>query len=133
MANNNVNGKEKKRRPGWVLALDLVLRTWHIGVTSVLFGGVVCAVSFVQLLTWHHLAIASGAALIVSRVCQSRHWLYQVRGILAVTHVGLLWIVHSHPEYLVEILTIVLILGVFAANLPGYIKQWSVVHWCRVE
>jgi hypothetical protein len=34
MAGTNESGKEKKRRPGWVQALDLVLRTWHIGVTS---------------------------------------------------------------------------------------------------
>jgi hypothetical protein len=133
MAAINENGKEKKRRPGWVQALDLVLRTWHIGVTSVLFGGVVCSVSIVQLFTWHHLAIASGCALIVSRVCQSRHWFYQVRGIMALTHVGLLGIVHVHPEYSVPVLTAVLILGVFAANLPGYIKQWSLLHRCRVE
>ncbi len=133
MADNNENGKEKKRRPGWVQALDLVLRTWHIGVTSVLFGGVVCAVSIGQLFAWHHLAIASGGALIVSRMCQSRHWLYQVRGIMALTHVGLLGIVHVYPEYSIPVLTAILILGVFAANLPGYIKQWSLLHWCRVE
>lgn len=131
MAGNKEN--EKKRRPGWVQALDLVLRTWHIGVTGVLFGGVVCAVSFVQLFTWHHLAIASGCALIISRACQSRHWLYQVRGVVALTHVGLLGIIHIHPEYSIPVLTAVLILGVFAANLPGYIKQWSILHRCRVE
>ncbi len=133
MADTNESGKEKKRRPGWVQALDLILRTWHIGVTSVLFGGVVCAVSFAQLFTWHHLAIVSGAALIISRLCQSRHWLYQVRGVIALTHVGLLGIVHIFPEYSMSILTTVLILGVFAANLPGHIKKWSLLHWCQVE
>jgi hypothetical protein len=110
-----------------------VLRTWHIGVASVLFGGIVCSVSFFQLITLHHLAIVSGGALIVSRIFQSRHWLYQVRGIIAVTHVGLLGIVHVCPEYSMPLLTVVLILVVFAANLPGYIKQWSLLHWCRIE
>ncbi len=133
MAGNNENGKEKKRRPGWVQALDLVLRTWHIGVTSVLFGGVVFAEPFVRLFTWHYLAIGSGGALIISRICQSRHWPYQVRGLVALTHVGLLGIVHIHPEYSIPVLTAVLILGVLAANLPGYIKQWSIIHRCRVD
>ncbi|MGA7827982.1 MAG: hypothetical protein WCA04_09995 [Geobacteraceae bacterium] len=133
MADIKENGNEKKRRPGWIQALDLVLRIWHIGVTSVLFGGVVCGVSIVLLFTWHNLAIASGSALIISRICQSRHWLYQVRGIVALTHVGLLGIVHLHPEHAVPVLTVVLVLGVLSANLPGYIKQWSLVHRCRVE
>ncbi len=133
MAGNDENRNEKKRRPGWVQALDLLLRTWHIGVTSILFGGFVCAASFVRLFTWHNMAIASGGALIVSRVFQSRHWPYQVRGIMALTHVGLLWIVHIRPEYSVPVLTAVLVLGVFAANLPGYIKQWSVLHRRRIE
>jgi hypothetical protein len=133
MADHIENMKDKKKRPGWVQAVDLVLRTWHIGVTGILFGGFVFAVSFERLLAWHNMAIASGGALVISRVCQSRHWPYQVRGIIAMVHVGLLWIVHIHPEYSIPVLTGVMILGVFSANLPGYIKQWSVVHKCRVE
>lgn len=133
MAGINENGKEKKRRPGWVQALDLFLRTCHIGVTSVIFGGAVCSAPFLQLFVWHNLAIASGSALIVSRVCQSRHWPYQIRGVMSMAHVGPLGYVHIHPEHMVPILTAVLILGVFAANMPGYIKQWSVVHRQRIE
>ncbi len=133
MAGDNGNATEKKRRPGWVQGLDLLLRTWHIGATSIIFGGAVCGASFLEILAWHNLAIASGCALMISRFCQSRHWPYQVRGILSITHVGLLWIVHLHSERMVPVLVPVLILGVFAGNLPGYIKQWSVVHWQRIE
>ena len=133
MAKNGDKGTEKKKRSGWIKGLDLLLRTWHIGVTGVLFGGAVFEVSFSQLFLWHHLVIASGSALIVSKMYQSRHWLYQVRGIMALLHVGLLAIVHFHPESPVPVLTMVLVLGVFAGNLPGYIKQWSILHHCRIE
>jgi len=129
----NKEGKEKKRRPGWLQALDLLIRTWHIGVTGVLFGGSVCYVPFERLLAWHHMAIASGGALAFSRVVQSRHWPYQVRGLMALVHVGLLAILPFHKELMVPVLSTVLVLGVFAANMPGYIKQYSVIHRCRIE
>lgn len=125
--------KEKKRLPGWVKGVDLSLRSCHIGVTAVLFGGVVWGVSFTQLLPWHHLAIATGSALVVAGVCQCRHWPYQVRGVMATGHVGLLGVVHFWPELMAPILTAVLVLGVVGSNMPGYIRHWSIIHGRRVD
>ncbi len=125
--------KEKKRLPGWVKAIDLGLRGGHIGVTAVLFGGVVWGVPFTRLFPWHHLAIATGSALIVSGVCQCRHWPYQVRGLMAWLHVGRLGLVHFRPDLMVPVLTVVLAVGVLGSNMPGYIRHWSIVHLRRVD
>ena len=133
MGNDGDTRKEKKRLPGWVKAVDLFLRSCHIGVTGVLFGGVVWAVPFPQLLPWHHLAIATGSCLIVSGVCQCRHWPYQVRGVVALVHVGMLGLVHFRPDLKLPVLTIVLVSGVVGSNMPGYIRHWSLVHGRRVD
>jgi hypothetical protein len=133
MGINKENGTDKKKRPGWVKPVELILRSCHIGVTSVLFGGVVFAVPFMQLYVWHNLAIATGCALIVSGVCQSRHWIYQGRGITAILHVGLLGLIHLRPEFIVPVLSTVLVLGVIGSNMPGYIRHYSLVHGQRID
>ena len=124
---------DKKRRSGAAKALDLVLRCFHVGAASVLFGGVVLAVPFAALCSWHTLAIASGGALIVAEATHSRHWLYQLRGLMAITHVGLLALVHFRHDLLAPVLVAVLVTGVLGSHLPGYLRHWSVVHRRRVD
>ncbi len=128
------NDKTKKRRPGWVKAVDVFLRTCHIGVASVLFGGVVWGVPFERLLPlWHPLAVGSGCALIVSGVSQSRHWPYQVRGVTALVHMGLLGLVHIRKDLMVPVVAVVMVLGVVGSNMPGYLRHWSFLHGERVD
>lgn len=125
--------KEKKQRPGWVRALEILLRTGHIGTTGVLLGGAVFSIPFARLLSWHQMAIATGSALALLGICQCRHWLYQVRGVMAITHVGLLGLVRLYPEYQLQILATVLALGVLGSHMPGAIRHWSLVHRCRID
>ena len=124
---------DKKGRPAWPKALNMLLRSCHIGTSSVLFGGVVLAVPFTQLSSWHHLAIATGCAMIVSNVCQSRHWPYQGRGLMAALHIGLVWVVHVRLELMVPLLTTALAVGVVGSHMPGFIRHWSLVHRRRID
>ncbi len=133
MGTGNGGKEEKKRRAGWVEGVDVALRTGHVGVTGVLFGGVVWEVPFGRLLPWHHLAIATGSALVVAGVCPCRHWPYPVRGLLATLHVALLGVVHVRPDLMVPVVATVLVLGVVGSNMPGHIRHWSVVHGRRVD
>jgi len=113
--------------------LDLVLRSCHVGAASVLFGGLVLAVPFSRVDRWHTLTIATGGALLLAEACRSRHWIYQVRGLTAILHVGLLALVHYRPDLLVPALTAVLFTGVLGSNLPGSLRHWSVVHGQRMD
>ena len=124
---------EKKRRSGWVRAIEILLRTGHIGATGVLFGGAVFAVPFIRLVTWHQLTVATGCSLALLGIFQSRHWFYQVRGVMVMTHVGLLGLVHFHLEYRAHILATVLVIGAFGSHMPGGIRHWSLVHRRRVD
>ena len=125
--------KDKKRRSGAAKTLDLVLRSFHVGVTSVLFGGLILAVPFARLSLWHTLVIATGGVLILSEASRSRHWVYQVRGLVAITHVALLGLIHYRHDLLLPALTAVLATGVVGSNLPGYLRHWSIVHGERID
>lgn len=125
--------KDKKRRSGGSKALDLVLRCFHVGAASVLFGGLILCVPFMRLSVWHTLAIATGGALIISEACHSRHWPYQGRGLMAIVHVGLLGLVHYQPNLVVPVLIAVLAFGVLGSNMPGYLRHWSVLHGQRMD
>jgi uncharacterized membrane protein HdeD (DUF308 family) len=133
MGMDKEGGKEKKRRSGASKALDLVLRCGHIGAASILFGGLVLSVPFTRLTLWHSLAIASGAALILAGICQSRHWPYQGRGLMALVHIGLLGLLHHRHDLMLPVLTAVLVFGVIGSNMPGYLRHWSVLHGQRMD
>ena len=133
MGNDNEKKADKKRRSGWSKGVDLLLRLGHIGVASVLFGGVVWGVPFDRLWPWHQLVIASGGTLIIAEFSQSRHWPYQLRGVMAALHIGLLSLVHLRPELLRPVLIAVLAYGVVGSNMPGYLRHWSLLHGRRVD
>jgi hypothetical protein len=126
-------GKEKKRRSGATKAVDLLLRCAHVGTASVLFGGLQLGVPFARLGSWHTLAGATGGALILAGICQSRHWPYQGRGVLAIIHVLLLGLVHSYHDLIAPLLVVVLVVGMIGSNLPGHLRHWSLLHGERVD
>ncbi len=129
MIESSITVPEKKnKRPAWTRSLDVVLRTAHVAVTSVLFGGVVCDVPFYQLFTWHYLAIGTGCALIASEVYHSRHWPYQGRGVMAIIHIGLLGLIHLRPDLIVPVLATVLVFGMVGSHMPKSLRYWSFVH-----
>jgi len=133
MDSGNEIKAEKKRRSTWPKLLDLALRVGHVVTSSVLYGGIIWAIPFARLSTWHHLTIITGCALIISGICGSRHWPYQGRGLAAGLHVGLLWLVHIRSATMLPVLTIVLIAGVMGSHLPGFIRHWSLIHRRRMD
>jgi hypothetical protein len=133
MGSDNEDRTDKTRRPGWPKVVDLVLRSCHIGTSSVLFGGAVLAVPFTRLSTWHHLAIATGSVFIIFNTIKCRHWPYQGRGVAAWLHIGLVWLVHIRPELVVPVLSTALAVGVTGSHMPGSIRHWSLVHRRRID
>jgi hypothetical protein len=132
MRSDNEGRADSKRR-SWTKPVDLVLRSCHIGTASVFFGGIVLAVPFARLSTWHHLAIATGSVFIIFNTFKSRHWPYQGRGVAAWLHIGLVWLVHAKPELVVPTLSTALAVGVVGSHMPGSIRHWSLVHRRRIE
>ena len=119
---------DKKKGSGWSKVVDLFLRSCHLGISSVLFGGFVWDVPFARLANWHHLVIVTGSVLIMFNIYKSRHWPYQGRGLMAGLHLGLIWFVHIRPDLLLPILMTVLTAGVVGSHMPAFLRHWSIVH-----
>lgn len=122
------NRSDRKKRSGWNKVIDMILRSFHIGTASVLFGGFVWTVPYARLASWHQLTIATGSALIIFNIYRCRHWPYQGRGLAAALHVSLLWLVHAWPASTTPVLIAVLAVGVVGSHMPAFLRHWSLVH-----
>lgn len=125
--------RSKKKRSGWAKFFNLAFRVFHVAAGCVLFGGLFWQEPFARLLLWHNLTIVSGVLLIASGIIQSRHWIYQGRGVMALFHAALVWLVHSYSQQMASVLMAVLASGVIGSHLPGSIRHWSLVHRCRID
>ena len=128
MESSHNSRADKKKGFGWSKVVDLILRSCHLGISSVLFGGFVWEVPFARLANWHHLVIVTGSVLIMFNIYKSRHWPYQGRGLMAGLHLGLIWFVHIRPDLLLPVLMIVLAIGVVGSHMPAFLRHWSIVH-----
>ena len=124
--NNPILGKQTKR-PLWTRFLDIALRTAHVLVISVLFGGAVFRIPLDQLVPFQRLAVITGLALIVSEIFHRPHWPTQIRGVMVFIHAGLLGLVILRPDLSVIWLLTALIVGMAGSHLPKRIRHWSYV------
>jgi hypothetical protein len=128
MENNHGSRADKNKRTGWSKVVDLILRSCHIGISSVLFGGLVWEIPFARLAPWHSAVIATGSALIVFNIYKSRHWPYQGRGLMAALHLGLIGFVHIRPDLVLPVIATALAVGVTGSHMPAFIRHWSLLH-----
>ena len=119
---------EHNQRPTWKRILDVVLRTVHVLVISVLFGGAVFKIPAAQLSPWKYLAIVTGGALIVSEILHSRHWPYQGRGVMVFIHVGLFSLAGFQPGLAIPCLLAALVVGMLGSHMPKKLRHWSFIH-----
>jgi hypothetical protein len=128
MENHGSSRADKNKRTGWSKVVDLILRSCHIGISSVLFGGLVWEIPFARLAPWHSAVIATGSALIVFNIYKSRHWPYQGRGLMAALHLGLIGFVHIRPDLVLPVIATALAVGVSGSHMPAFIRHWSLLH-----
>lgn len=125
--------EKKYKRPAWSRHMDVILRTAHVAVTSVVFGGAVFAVPAQRLFSWYYLTIATGIGLIASEVYHSYHWPYQGRGAMVLIHVGVLGLIHIRPDLATPVLAIALVFGMVGSHMPKRFRYWSFVHKRIIE
>ena len=123
--NNSPIPVTQSRRPAWTRFLDIALRTAHVLVISVLFGGAVFRIPTDQLVPWQHLAMATGVMLIVSEIIHHTHWLTQIRGLMVFIHAGLLGLAIFRPDLAKIFLGASLVFGLVGSHLPKKIRYWS--------
>jgi hypothetical protein len=116
------------QRPAWTRFLDIVLRTIHVLVISVFFGGTVFKVPAHQLLPFRTLSIITGVALIVSELSHHRRWPSQGRGLMVYIHVGLFGLASFRPDLAIPFLLAALVIGMTGSHMPKKLRYWEFIH-----
>ena len=125
----SADGERPANRPiTWRRAVDVALRTMHIAAAGVLVGGHVFGVDACDLAVALYATIGSGAGLIVTEVWHSRHWPYQVRGLLVLLKLGIMCLVFAWWDARVGILLCVLAVGAIGSHVPRLYRHYSIVH-----
>ncbi len=111
----------------------MALRTAHIGVTSVLFGGHVFKESKENLLLWLYLTIATGGILAAIEAYPRLRWFYQGRGAAVMGKLLLLCLilipwVWDHRVVRVGILVAVIVIASVGSHMPARYRYYSFVH-----
>jgi len=120
--------EKRIKHPAWTRALDIAIRTAHVAVTGILFGGAVFEVSYERIIPWYYLAVVTGCGLIASEVYHRPHWLYQGRGVMALIHIGLLGLIRLLPDLQIPLMSVVIIFGMLGSHMPKKIRYWSFIH-----
>lgn len=112
-------------------AWNIALRTGHITVAGVLFGGHVFAIGAERLLPWLYLTIGTGSLLLILEAYPSWRWCYQGRGAMVLTKLILTCLVAWFWEYRVALLIGVIVLGSVASHMPRRFRYCSLLEIVR--
>ena len=137
-APDDIPGSQRERAIEGERALAIVIRTTHIGAMAILVGGHHFAALDPSLRLWKILTAATGLALLLSEASRSRHWFYQVRGVIALAHVGALALIPisvlaGRPALAGSALVAALVIGSIGSHLPKTVRKWSFRHRRIVE
>ena len=119
---------EQPRKLPYARAWSIALRTAHIGVTGILFGGHVFDEPAERLLIWLWLTIATGVGLIVIEAYPHCRWFYQGRGVMVLVKLVLLGIIPLLWNYRVAILVVVIVIASVGSHMPGRFRYYSLLH-----
>lgn len=118
-------------RLGAERALEIGLRTAHLGAMALLLGAARFEAPATTLRTWLAATALTGAALVASEARHSRHWIVQVRGLLVLAHVGAAGLVQLRAG--LPALAAALVIGAVGSHLPRSLRKWSIWHGAVVE
>lgn len=111
-----------------IRALNIALRTAHLGAMGVLLGGHAFDLAPARLglaLGW---TVGTGVVLAAVEAEGSLLWLHQGRGVLTVLKIVLLGLVPLLWEGRFLVLLAVLALGAVGAHMPARYRYYSVLH-----
>ncbi len=113
--------------------LSILMRTGHIGVAALFFGGSFFLVPFPQLAPWHHLTIATGIGLLVLELRHDWHWPFQGKGLLGLVHIVLGLLIHLRPTWTIPLLCAILVSGCIGSHMSRRFRHWSILRGWEVR
>jgi hypothetical protein len=108
-------------------SVAVVVRTAHLGAMAVLVGGQHFGVAAGQVRPWQLATAVTGFVLLAGEASHSRHWIHQVRGATALTHVGAAALISLAPGTPLALAAAV-ILGSVGSHLPRTMRKWSLLR-----
>lgn len=104
------------------------LRALHIiGVVGA-GGGILLHVDKSLWLPYWIITITTGILLMTWEIIRDWHWLIQLKGVLTLIKVGLLFLLILLTDWQVEIITLLVLLSVIVSHGPAGLRHYSVVH-----
>jgi hypothetical protein len=115
---------------GLARAVGIALRTAHLLAMAALAGGAWAGVPAGQLGGASLATALTGLALLASEASHSRHWVYQVRGLLVLAHAVAFGLASAWGP---AALTGALVIGAVGSHLPKALRAWSLRHRAVVD
>ncbi len=109
-------------------ALNIALRTAHIGAMGVLLGGHAFDVTPERLKVSLWLTIGTGLALALVEAGPRLLWFHQARGVMTMAKVALICAVPLAWDYRLPILLAVIVIGSVGSHMPGRYRHYSVLY-----
>lgn len=109
-------------------ALNIALRTAHIGAMGILLGGHAFDVAPERLKMSLWLTIGSGVALAAIEAGARLLWFHQGRGLMTMAKLALICTVPLAWDYRLPILLAVVVVGSIGSHMPGRFRHYSVVY-----
>jgi hypothetical protein len=109
-------------------ALNIALRTAHIGAMGVLVGGHAFDVTPERLKVSLWLTIGTGLALALVEAGPRLLWFHQARGVMTMAKAALICAVLLAWDYRLPILLAVIVIGSVGSHMPGRYRHYSVLY-----
>lgn len=104
---------------------NIALRTAHLGVTGVLFGGHVFGNGIEQLRPWSYVAILTGVMLMILEAFPDWRYCLEGRGLMVSAKILLVCLIPWFWDARVPILVLVIILGSVGSHMPRRYRHYA--------
>lgn len=111
-----------------IRALNITLRTAHIGAMGTLLGGHAFDVAPDRLLLALWLTVGTGLALAALETGGRISWLHEARGVMTLVKLGLLLVVLLAWTWRLPILLAVVVLGSVGSHMPRRYRHYSLLY-----
>ncbi len=109
-------------------AVNIALRTAHLGAMGIVFGGTVFGVAPGRLSASLWLTVGTGVALAAAETGFRWSWFHEGRGLTTLAKLVLLCTLPLAGGHRLPVLVAVVVLGSVGSHMPGRFRHYSVLY-----
>ena len=108
--------------------MKICLRTLHLLSVAGVGGGVIFGIEESLWLSYWWLALASGGLMILMDMIANPVWLVQVRGLVIMVKLVLVFLLGHDPSWDKALLAAVIVMSAVISHAPGKLRYYSLLH-----